>query len=192
MRGVAPSVLDQIADFYRTLDDLPPAIERISVHPNELAEFLARFPRGEQSALGAVNPLGSLLSIPVVTDPEAPLNVVRVRRDGEDCDYPLRAEARRASLRARFGDWLTAATSHGGRLHRLWWKSSDRSMLALHMWRPVCWLRGYHVPHHVDVYFENCVTCWKPLWSRSRHGMPNPYVNPVVDRAPLRRLRRSL
>lgn len=89
----APFVLDQITDFYRRLDDLPPAIERIRVHPDELAEFLSRFLRGEQSALGVTNPLGSLMSIPIVTDPDVPLNVVRVRRDGRDTDYSLRTMA---------------------------------------------------------------------------------------------------
>jgi hypothetical protein len=56
----------------------------------------------------------------------------------------------------------------------------------------MCWIRGYHVPHHTDVHFENCVYCWKPLWSRGRNGGTNPYRRiggglDVVDRAALTR-----
>ena len=86
----APGILDQITDFYRRLDDQTPRVERISVHPDGLDAFLALFPRAEPQPQYVADPLGSLLSVAVVTDPDVPLNVVRVRRGGEDHDYPIR------------------------------------------------------------------------------------------------------
>lgn len=86
--------------------------------------------------------------------------------------------------RERLGDALTRSVSRRGRLHHLWWVTTDRGWIKV--WRPLCWLRGYHVPHHTDVHFECCVTCWKHLWGR-RSGVPNPYRH--LDRAPLRRPR---
>jgi hypothetical protein len=69
----------------------------------------------------------------------------------------------------------------------LWWWCSDVGLSIL--WRPYCWTRRHHTPHHCDAYFEQCVLCAKPLWSRRRNGYPNPYRN--TDRAPLRRLRQT-
>lgn len=63
----------------------------------------------------------------------------------------------------------------GTLLHRIWWETSDRGDTLWAMWRPVCWVRGYHVPHHCDVYFELCTWCGKRLWSRSKYGGKNPY-----------------
>lgn len=93
------------------------------------------------------------------------------------------------SARTRFDERLTAALIPGRWLHRIWWQFSDhgRSVVA---WRPMCWLRGYHVPAHTDFpYYESCVWCLKLLWSKRRDGGPNPFMNPVADRAPLRRRR---
>jgi len=89
------------------------------------------------------------------------------------------------SARSRFDHWFTAKIEGHGLVKLAWWACGDRG--ALWLWRPACWARGYHVPHHCDVRFENCVWCWKPLWSR-RYG-PNPFADPWVDRAPLRRQR---
>lgn len=88
--------------------------------------------------------------------------------------------------RDRFDRWFTAKIEGYGPVKRAWWWCGEHGQL-LWLWRPACRLRGYHVPHHCDLRFENCVWRWKPLWSRSRDGEPNPFVNPVVDRAPLRR-----
>lgn len=71
--------------------------------------------------------------------------------------------------------------------HAIWWWCSDIGWSAA--WRPACWIRRYHTPHHCDAYFEMCITCGKPLWSRSRNGSPNPYRG--TGRAPLRRLPRT-
>jgi hypothetical protein len=73
------------------------------------------------------------------------------------------------------------------RLIRLaWWHSSDNGLQWL--WRPCCWLLGYHRPHHCDVYFELCWFCGKHLWSRKTEGGPNPFIAPdrggYIDRAP--------
>lgn len=59
------------------------------------------------------------------------------------------------------------------------------------MWRPWCWGRGWHQPHHCDAYFEICVLCRKALWSRSRSGSGNPFIG--IERAPAswRRMRRQ-
>ena len=81
--------------------------------------------------------------------------------------------------------WITRGLEPGHWLHRIWWHFSDYGEMRL--WRPVCWIRGYHVPHHTDVHFENCYLCWKPLWSRSRDGGTNPYWRPAVDQAALTR-----
>lgn len=51
-----------------------------------------------------------------------------------------------------------------------------------YMWRPWCWARGWHQPHHCDAHFEMCVLCRKSLWGRSRCGTPNPFIG--VDRVP--------
>lgn len=69
----------------------------------------------------------------------------------------------------------------------IWWWCSDVGLSVL--WRPYCWARRHHSPHHMDVYFEMCFLCGKPLWSRRRNGHPNPYRD--TDRAPLRRLRQK-
>jgi hypothetical protein len=73
---------------------------------------------------------------------------------------------------------------NGSAVHRLWWHCTDKDWLgvAWKAWRPYCWVRGYHLPHHMDVYFEHCVVCCKPLWSRKCHGGPNPIAR--VERLP--------
>jgi hypothetical protein len=96
---------------------------------------------------------------------------------------------RRWGLRSRFDRRLTAALTSQGRVHHIWWLCTDRTYRLWHAWRVVCWLVGYHRPHHMDAYWEMCWVCGKSLWSRKRDGSPNPFVNPVVDRAPLRRRR---
>jgi len=66
------------------------------------------------------------------------------------------------------------------RFRRLWMWSQDgapswfAAYIGEYMWRPWCWLRGYHVPHHCDVYFECCVLCTALIWSKGRDGTPNP------------------
>jgi len=76
-------------------------------------------------------------------------------------------------------------------VRRAWWHSSDNGLSWL--WRPWCWIVGYHRPHHCDVYFEFCWFCGKSLWSRKRDGTPNPFINgsEFVDRAPTTRRRRT-
>ena len=66
------------------------------------------------------------------------------------------------------------------RFRRLWrWAQDDAPVwftayVAEYMWRPWCWARGYHQPHHCDVYYEMCTWCLMTLWSRRRDGAPNP------------------
>lgn len=73
----------------------------------------------------------------------------------------------------------------GSLVHCVWWTFSDLGWSVA--WRPYCWVRRCHTPHHCDAYYEQCTVCAKLLWSRSRHGSPNPYRG--VDRAPLRKLK---
>lgn len=94
---------------------------------------------------------------------------------------------------ARLARWIWRALLHPKRTtfrglmtrdsigHAIWWTFSDVGWSAV--WRPYCWVRRFHSPHHCDVYFEMCTVCGRRLWSRSRHGMPNPYRK--VDRVPL-------
>lgn len=72
----------------------------------------------------------------------------------------------------------------GSRIHSLWCRCSDRSDLLWRAWRPYCWARGYHEPHHCDVYFEFCVVCSVGLWCA--RSMTDPRPNPLrgVDRVP--------
>lgn len=91
------------------------------------------------------------------------------------------------SARSRFDRWYRDALNGNGRVHHWWWVCSDRGYA--HLWRPACWLRGYHVPHHTDVHFEMCSYCGKSLWSRTRDRGLNPFIRPLADRAPLRRRR---
>lgn len=94
------------------------------------------------------------------------------------------------SLRSRFDRWYRRKLNGGNRIHAVWWHCTDRGYAWL--WRPACWLRGYHVPHHCDVHFENCSYCWKRLWSRGRDGGLNPFIRPMTDRAPLRKVPKRL
>jgi hypothetical protein len=71
----------------------------------------------------------------------------------------------------------------GSLAHAVWWTFSDLGWSPA--WRPYCWARRYHSPHHCDVHFEMCTVCGISLWSRSRDGSPNPYRG--ADRAPIRR-----
>ena len=83
------------------------------------------------------------------------------------------------------------------RFQRLWfWTQDDApdwvsAYVGGYAWRPWCWVRGYHQPHHCDVYYEVCTWCLVTLWSRKRDGSPNPLLG--VDRAPAgwRRLRQA-
>jgi hypothetical protein len=95
---------------------------------------------------------------------------------------------------ARLAKWIWQGIRHpqpatfrglmtpGSLVHAIWWTFSDLGWSMA--WRPYCWGRRFHSPHHCDVYFEMCTVCGKSLWSRSRHGSPNPYRG--VDRVPLR------
>lgn len=86
------SVVEQVAQLYRRLADLPPAIERISVHPGEIDAFVAGFPKVQLPWPGFS--ADTLLKTPIVTDPKVPPNTVRVRRGGEERDYPFRSPPR--------------------------------------------------------------------------------------------------
>lgn len=68
---------------------------------------------------------------------------------------------------------LNGITTRGSLTYSLWWHFADVGWAAA--WRPICWWRGYHIPHHCDVYFEMCIICAKLLWSKTQHGMPNPF-----------------
>ena len=85
------------------------------------------------------------------------------------------------SLRHPTRDAFRGLNTAGSIAHTIWWWCSDVGWSRL--WRPLCWARGYHVPHHCDVYFERCAVCDRLLWSKRRDGMPNPFLNPTVDRA---------
>jgi hypothetical protein len=62
---------------------------------------------------------------------------------------------------------------------KVWFWSHDSAPIWFaayvtpYLWRPLCWARGWHEPHHCDVYFELCVLCSTSLWSRKRNGSPN-------------------
>lgn len=85
------SVMEQVAQLYRHLDDLPPAIERISVHPGEINAFVASFPQVQLPWPGFS--ADALLSVPICADPKVPPNTVRVRRGGEERDHPMHRKA---------------------------------------------------------------------------------------------------
>lgn len=72
-------------------------------------------------------------------------------------------------------------------VHAVWWTFSDIGWSPA--WRPYCWGRRFHSPHHCDVYFEMCTVCGLTLWSRSRDGGTNPYRG--TDRVPLRPRRKE-
>lgn len=89
----------------------------------------------------------------------------------------------------------------GSPVHTLWWHCSDKGLWWL--WRPWCWVRRYHVPHHCDAHFELCTMCGATLWLRS-DGIPNPYIGhgvrgengwmvklELVDRTPVGRRTRT-
>ena len=65
------------------------------------------------------------------------------------------------------------------RFRRAWLWSQDGApdwfcaWIGDFMWRPWCWARGYHRPHHCDVHFEICVWCRAVIWSRRRDGGQN-------------------
>jgi hypothetical protein len=71
----------------------------------------------------------------------------------------------------------------GSLVHAVWWTFSDLGWSPA--WRPYCWGRRYHSPHHCDVYFEMCTVCGITLWSRNRDGGTNPYRG--IDRVGLRK-----
>lgn len=93
----------------------------------------------------------------------------------------------RRQLRHPTRDAFRGINTSGSIMHGVWWWFTDVGWSQA--WRPLCWVRGYHVPHHCDVYFEKCVVCATLLWSRKRDGSPNPFIRPVVDRVPVGRRR---
>lgn len=43
---------------------------------------------------------------------------------------------------------------------------TDRDPALAVLWRPYCWIRGYHDPHHCDAWFETCNTCELVVWTQ--------------------------
>lgn len=83
------------------------------------------------------------------------------------------------------------------RLHHLWCWHFDSSpwWFAAYTepwaWRPYCWIRGWHEPHHMDMHHEHCLWCTKRLWSRRRNGLPNTVQRIELVPTSWRKLRRQ-